>query len=283
MAKKNYEILEIVWKPEFTFSRIVELYYEDRVDVNKLEANNDMITESIKKVISLLSMYHLGYETGLTKQKIQTDLEYAARLAEIYFDDIWWRDLIIPSVAKEDMENLNLLHKIALDKTHENRELEWYNPMRYGFFLNAFLNRWEEIAKICSWFDTTIEPEYQAGLLEDEYMQLFVCIACSFSTTKHDITELLAKVKKCRTKRPKLLCAAWEAAMKADQQAFNKAFPATIENFLSKSEKIANFLNYLAFDQSTIWMIAEKNGLTMPELSEKMKAVIVTRESIGLA
>jgi hypothetical protein len=104
-------------------------------------------------------------------------------------------------------------------------------------FLAALVNRWDELAQIGSWFDATIEPEYQAGQCEDEYMLLFVCIAGSLSPQPmKGASRLMARVKKCRAKRPRLLCAAWEAANASDQPAFNKAFPETVQQFLSKPE-----------------------------------------------
>jgi hypothetical protein len=252
-------------------------------DSDKMETSCDNASIYIESYSFRLSVCHLGFDPSMPLQEVLDDIRQGARLAEIYFNDTWWRDIKSSSLTKDELDLINLVNRDGLDRSYKKRDLKWYTAFRYGLFLNALLNNWDVISRMCTWFDPTIEPEYQAGQLEDEYMQLFVCIACALSTANHDITELLAKVKKCRTKRPKLLCSAWEAAMNGNQETFNKAFPATIENFLSKTERTYNVHAWLAFDQSAIWMIAEKNGLTMPELSEKMKAAIVTRESIGLA
>ncbi len=94
--------------------------------------------------------------------------------------------------------------------------------------------------------------------------------------------ELLAKVKKVRTKRPRLLCAAWEAAQGADQSAFNKAFEQTVNHFLSKPED-GQVYDWLALHQSSVWFIAERRGLKFPRLPEKLEAAVITRQSVGLA
>jgi len=121
-------------------------------------------------------------------------------------------------------------------------------------------------------------------LIEDEYFQLYICIAGSLSPEPMEgADELLAKVKKCRLKRPRLLCAAWEAATAADQAAFDKAFPATVKHFVSKLPGAKIFDEWVALDQSIIWLIAEHRGLTFPSMPEKCVAAVVTRQSLGFA
>jgi hypothetical protein len=138
------------------------------------------------------------------------------------------------------------------------------------------------VGRIGSWFDATVEPEYQAGQIEEEYMLLLVCIAGSLAPKPMDgADQLLARVKKCRTKRPRLLCAAWEAANAADQAAFDKAFPEAVRRFLTPPDD-NSMERWVARDQSSVWLIAERRGLRMPPLSEKERAAVVTRESAGM-
>lgn len=136
---------------------------------------------------------------------------------------------------------------------------------------------------MCSWFDATVEPEYQAGQIEDEYQFLFICIAGSLASPPMEGTgELLTKVRKCRTKRPRLLCAAWEAAMAGDQSAFNAAFKDSVSNFVSKPEG-GQISSWLARHQSVVWFIGERHGLQFPPLSDRLRAAVMTRQSVGLA
>jgi hypothetical protein len=41
--------------------------------------------------------------------------------------------------------------------------------------------------------------------------------------------------------------------------------------------------DWLAIDQSTVWLIAEHRGLTLPALPDKLRAAVLTRQSVGLA
>jgi hypothetical protein len=127
--------------------------------------------------------------------------------------------------------------------------------------------------------------EYQAGQLEDEYMALFLCIASNLSPQPMPGAQsILAKVKACRTRRPRLLCAAWEAAVAGDQNAFDKAFADTVDYFLKNDEdNVPNPNRWLAIDQSLVWLIAERNGLRFPKLPEKLDAAVLRRQTIGLA
>lgn len=168
-----------------------------------------------------------------------------------------------------------------MDKSYPERELKWYKAFKFVLFLGGLAGRWDDLAGIGSWFDATIGPEYQAGMLEDEYMLLLVYIAGGLAPEPMaGADQLLARVKKCRTKRPRLLCAAWEAADAADQAAFDKAFPETVKHFLSKLEE-GRVCDWVAVDQSSVWLIAERGGLKLAPLPDKLAAV-VTRESAGM-
>lgn len=139
--------------------------------------------------------------------------------------------------------------------------------------------------KICSWFDETIELEYQKRKIEDEYEVLFLCIVSNLRTQPFkQADKMLEKVKKCRTRRAKLLCAAWEAAIAKDQKAFDKAFKDSVAYFVkSETRDVPNVCYWVALDPSIVWLIAEHNGLNFPELPEELEAAVVRRQTIGLA
>jgi hypothetical protein len=173
----------------------------------------------------------------------------------------------------------------ALDKSRADRELHWFGVLPNALLLGGLTGRWDDVAKICSWFDESIEMEYQAGLLEDQYMQAFLCIASSLRPQPMPgVDEMVAKVKKCRTKRPRLLCAAWEAAMAQDQKAFDKALKDSVQHFLKvDAQDVPNVCFWVALDPSLVWLIGERNGLVFPTLPEQLDAAVVRRQTIGLA
>ena len=173
----------------------------------------------------------------------------------------------------------------AIDKSRADRELHWFGVLPNALLLGGLTGRWDDVAKICSWFDESIEMEYQAGLLEDQYMQVFLCIASSLRPQPMPgVDEMVAKVKKCRTKRPRLLCAAWEAAIARDQRAFNKAMKDSVQHFLKvDAQDVPNVCFWVALAPSIVWLIGERNGLVFPTLPEQLDAAVVRRQTIGLA
>ena len=290
MTQRNYEMLGRKWCYNKPLPQLLERLLE--TDARFTNAP-DSVTRSaqIRDKLMYPALQHLGF--GRIECVLQ-QIEGAVDLALDFFLGAWWYPDSIRCLAPDEFSRFGLNDPAQLekridavartrDKSRPDRELVWYTAYRSALFLAGLAGRWDHLAKIGSWFDATIEPEYQAGQIEDEYMQLFVCIAGSLAPQPMaGAEELLAKVKKCRTKRPRLLCAAWEAANAADQVAFNKAFPETVNHFLSKPEG-GQAYDWLAIDQSSVWLIAEHRGLTFPPLSEKQQAAVVTRQSVGLA
>ena len=92
---------------------------------------------------------------------------------------------------------------------------------------------------------------------------------------------LLADAKKCRQKRLRDMIAAWEAAVAGDQAAFDKAFTAALKSFVKRKDDPSEYLG-VALDETVIWLIAKKNGLRFPNMPDKLKAAVMTRESLKL-
>jgi hypothetical protein len=283
MKPKNYELLGHRWEYYLTLDEFLE-------DLSKNDAKKASLpiwrsrSSRIEQKVFYPVLQHLGFGP-IAIEAVRKEIEHGVDLAVDYFDDTWWRpdEMRRAGLSENELDVMNARNLRAMDKSRSDRELKWYEAFKNALFLGGLAGRWDDLARISSWFDATIEPEYQAGQLEDEYQQLFICIAGSLSPQPMEgMDELLAKVKKCRTKRPRLLCAAWEAAHAADQAAFNKAFPETVKHFLSKPED-GQVYDWVAIDQSSIWFIAEHRGLTLPPLSERQAAAVVTRQSAGLA
>ncbi len=211
---------------------------------------------------------HLGY--GPIKGLISRLEQGVDRAVEYFFGD-WW-------VGDEHDAR-------ALDKSRPDRALRWFGVLPNALLLGGLTGRWDDVAKICSWFDESIEMEYQAGLLEDEYMLLFLCIVSSLRPQPMPgVDEMVAKVKECRTKRPRLLCALWEAAIARDQKAFDKAMKDSVRHFVKvDAENVPNVNYWVALHPSLVWLIAERNGLVFPTLPEELDAAVVRRQTIGLA
>ncbi|MHC4402972.1 MAG: hypothetical protein ACYTG0_25200 [Planctomycetota bacterium] len=210
---------------------------------------------------------HLGYGpiedlTAHLKRGVDRCLEY-------FFGD-WW-------VGDEDDAR-------ALDKSRPDRELRWFGVLPKALLLGGLTGRWDDVSKICSWFDDSIEVECQGGMMADEYMLMFLCIASSLSPEPMaKVDEMVAKVKACRSRRPRLLCALWEATLAKDQKAFNKGLKDSVDHFLKvDAEDVPNVNFWVAPHPSFIWLMAERAGLEFPELPERLDAAVVRRQTIGI-
>lgn len=282
MNPRNYELLGRTWNCDLPVAEMIEEWLRINAKLTNSSGRHARAA-AIQSTLFYPTLKHLGFEpiaADLVRRETHLGVDLAAR----YFDDTWWRpdQMRQLGVTADELAAANEFNSHGLDKSRPDRELQWFEAFTSALFLGGLAGRWDDLAKIGSWFDATIEPEYQAGQIEDEYMLLFVCIAGNLAPRPMPgVAELLAKVKKCRTKRPRLLTAAWEAAAAADQAAFDRAFPETVKHFLSKPPDGMPY-HWLAIDQSSIWLIAESRGLRMPPLPEKLAAAVVTRESAGM-
>lgn len=283
MKQSNHEVLGRKWDYMWPVPETIAFWRETDAKMASWPDCDSRATR-IRQKLFYPALRHLGFGP-ISVEDVRKEVDAGVGLTVEYFDDTWWRTERIKQLGlnETDRDTLNRLNFGAMDKARPDRQLKWYKAFTSALFLAGLAGRWKDLAGICSWFDATIEPEYQAGQIENEYQQLFICIAGSLRPEPMEgASELLAKVKKCRTKRPRLLCAAWEAANAADQAAFNKTFPETVKQFLSKPER-GQIYDWVAIHQSSVWFIAEHRGLTLPTLSEKLAAAVVTRQSAGLA
>jgi hypothetical protein len=222
--------------------------------------------EEIGTLLDFAVLEHLGY--GPIKD-LALRLNQGVTCALDYFFGDWWK------ANEEDAK--------ALDKSRPDRRLAWAVALMKGLLLCGLTGRWDDAARICSWLDESIRAEYPVVELGDDYTALFVCIASDLRAQPiPGVQEILARVKAGRYKRPRALCAAWEAAVARDQKAFDKAFKATVDYFLKNDADVNAFQSCVALDQSLVWLIAERNGLKFPKLREELDAAVVRRQTIGL-
>jgi hypothetical protein len=228
---------------------------------------------------------HLGYrpiEDELVRRKTSAAVDQAVR----YFSPEWWK-----SLGPEDFEREGILEHANMyaagnplcDKMHPQRKLEWYEPFTAGLFHCGLAGRFMDIERIATWFDDpSIEPEYTAGTLEDEYQLMFIYIGSRLNpNSSGGFDALLERVKKCRLKRPRLLCALWESIERHDQRAFDKALCDNLNRFLAKPD-VGQCYAYVDTHSSALSMIAQHRGLTLPDLTPVQRAALVTPESAGM-
>jgi hypothetical protein len=222
--------------------------------------------EELGVLLEFAVLQHLGY--GPIKDLVERLNDGVTRALDYFLGD-WWKG------NEEDAK--------ALDKSRPDRGLIWWDGLSKGLLLCGLTGRWDDAVKICSWFDERVLAEYPLGQVADDYTALFLCIASDLRAQPiPGVQKILARVKAGRDKRPRLLCAAWEAAVARDQKAFDKAFKATVDFYLKNEADGGPIGSWVALDQSLVWLIAERNGLKLPKLDDELDAAVVRRQSIGL-
>lgn len=220
--------------------------------------------------VSYAVFEHLGYgPVDDLSSRLHTGVDKAV---EYFFGD-WWR-------GDEDDAR-------ALDKSRPDRELAWLGVLPRALLLCGLTGRWDDAAKICSWFDESIQMEYRFELNDYEDQRLYLCIVSSLRPEPLDALNVEATLKglrECRPKRPRLLAALWEAVQAREQKSFDKALKDSLRHFLKHgAQNVPNWNFWVALDESLMWLVAERNGLQFPTLPENLDAAVVRRQTIGLA
>ncbi|MCA9111044.1 MAG: hypothetical protein KDA52_13920 [Planctomycetaceae bacterium] len=233
---------------------------------------------------------HMGF---VDFSDVSPELVTGLSVVEDYFHGDWWTEEDVRRVERESPDRLRLgqwntieatirVNAQRMDRSKPDCRFHWHDELRAGIIFGAMLEKWDKVAHICSAVDAYTSPEYSAGTVVEEYYKWYLCIAGRLSNEWTDgMDQLMSGVRKCRQKRLRECVTAWEAAVAADQAAFNKTFPITIKSYVKKVDDPSKF-EWVALDETVIGLIANKNGLSLPEMSEELKAPVMTRESLGL-
>ena len=195
-----------------------------------------------------------------------------------YFLEDWWVG---------DANSSRAVNKADLDRRVRWR-LQWYKPFSRGLLLALLAEDWNAVSRLSCWVEADLVPEYagMGGGLEIQVAQIYIVVAASLrSEPMPGLEELSASIRKCRTKRPKLLMKTWDAVMAKDQSAFQSALQASLQHF-ADSPKLENdnarLGDRLALPQTVIALAAKRHGLLLPELPDELSLYLITRESLGL-
>ena len=197
---KRYQILK--FNSEYEFSRVVARRREQSLEHGYAPSANRR-ESAIADKMALVALYHL--EIGVVDD-LREQTEAGVDLVVDYFCGDWWTEagfarlsdeakLKYDLVTPEKVESGRRGCKALVDRSEPSDGLRWFTPLRAGLLMGGLTERWDDVARICSWFDTTIPPEYCAGEIEDGLFQIFICIAGQLNPQPvAGIDELLAKV-----------------------------------------------------------------------------------------
>lgn len=222
---------------------------------------------SISLSVNLAVVQHLGiFEVDCLLERLNTGVE---RSIEYFLGD-WWK--------------CNELDISYLDKSHPDRSLIWSSPYSNAAFLCGLTGRWDDLQRISDWVDESVYPEITFGAIEDEFMVYLIYVASCLRHQRlstHD--RLQEAIESGRPKRPRLLLRAFQAAIDGDQVSFSKAIVESLKNCeRSEVETVPNSNFWVGVPQSFVNAVAEKNGLSLPELPPNLDALLVRRSTIGL-
>jgi hypothetical protein len=244
----------------------------------------------IEVLIGYLCWKHMGF---LEMPDVTPELEEGLFEVTDYFHGDWWTEQSLRRLAKESpelagiteydsIEDIIESNAELMDRSSPEGDSKWRRELRAGIIFGGLLGKWDEVVHICSALDADVSVEYSAGTIIDQYFHFYLVLAGKLSGQWTDgMQKLLDSAKKCRLKRLREVIAAWEAAVAGDQAAFDKTFPAAVKSFFKRKDDPSEYMG-VALDETVIWLIAERAGLTFPDLPDKLKAAVITRQSVQL-
>lgn len=262
MSKTRYELLGCIHHE--SPNELVQTFvndYRGMANYPKEWSASGIREDEVFTSLSLAVLQHLGFSTpAWLPERINEGFNAALD----YFFGTWHRHL---------------------DPRDYGPNEKWFQTFSRGLFLGLLTERWEDVAKLCSFARSDLPAEYLGDEIEWEGTLVYLSIAADLRPEPLDgLEDVEAKINKCKRKRPRLLFKAWEAARARDQAAFNKAIKESLKHFDGSyfAPRLHSMIDWIAEHQTVIVLAAMRLGLKFPDLPERLAAMIVTRESLGL-
>lgn len=230
----------------------------------------DCLSDDIYHSLDLLCTRHLDYDY-IDAKSAKDFLNRGFDVVVEYFCGDWW---------KADKDAILMLDK---SRANQKKDLQWYKQFSQGILLGMLSERWDEVKTICEWVEGKLAGEYLDDEFEIEIVDVYKSIAAFLSEKPmRGLKPMEERLRNCRYKRPKLLFEAWEAARESDQETFDQVFEKSLAHFSKNYGKGYAPLHWVALDQSVVALTAVHLGMTIPELPEKLEALVITPESLRL-
>ncbi len=258
-------------KTEFNGVAYREFFLQDEKDFLSSCKNNkahqiyreSMVTNALVNLIAVhLQIYRSSTIRDETSRGAERSLEY--------FYGSWW---------KEDAED-----RANLDKSlpPEERRLVWMTPYLIGVFLCAMVDRWDSAQHLSDWVDESVTPEFQFEVNDDGFSFFLVYLASKLRSqplaNEHKIEEF---IRNSSSKKSALLVEVLNAALLSSQRDFDKALSASLKHWEKTCIRdVPNLRYWIALPQSIVWLIAERNGLALPDLPPNLDALIVRKQTV---
>jgi hypothetical protein len=271
--EKNLKLLRYRFPPGVTLDSMANSTSQfkgvgnyENAPTQYLARNSDLLT-----VVQTLSVFHLGFDLAIS---VDNYLIQGFDVAVDYFCTDWWQN---------DERDRLLMDK----KNHKKNRLDWVDPFSWGLLLGFLCERWDDLERVCDWVEADIKSGEKGEDFEEELVDLYRCLAAGLRTKPMPgLEQVEARILKSRKKRPKLLFQAWDAARSGNQASFHDAFLKAIQHhesgFDPTSREFRAPIQRIAPHHSVVALAARRKGMTLPELTPRQNAFLISRESLGL-
>ncbi len=172
---------------------------------------------------------------------------------------------------------------LSMRKNPDNLYLSWYEVYRDGLHLAHMSQDSDAEKKLVDWIEPWLpfdESSYLVSEYDNSYHKL---LAEYIKTGQVANSELEGELRNCRKKGPKLLLACLTAICEEDPEAFSASLKKFLACFLKYRDFGKRIATCFSIEASILCHVAKRAGIEPTGLNEKQTALIMTRETLGLA
>lgn len=215
--------------------------------------------------LSLLCLQHLGYTSDVDCKFIVSS---GSKIGVHYFFSDWWRE-----------KDFDVNHT---DKTRK-KDVVWHEAFLYAVLISCLADRLTNARKLSKWVEADLRHEYAGETFDYERPVIYKLIAELFAG--EPLVGIEKEVKRMKRKGGKRTLALYElveAIKSKNQDLFDSRLVKSLKLHKPKTGRGSMAVDWVAMEESILTRIAKSRRLCMPELPEKLKALLITRESLGL-
>ncbi|MGL4513381.1 MAG: hypothetical protein ACRCT8_09850 [Lacipirellulaceae bacterium] len=168
-------------------------------------------------------------------------------------------------------------------KAPDNESLSWCEVHREGLLLAILAEDPEAERRLVEWVEPWLPFDGGGYAVKPEDNAFHKLLAEHLREGRFVTPALREAILAKRSKRPKLLLACLEAVQAGDGVAFAKGFREYLAYFLKSDFDQRGFESLFSVDGSILVEVARRAGIEPTGLSEKESALLMTRQTLGLA
>lgn len=176
---------------------------------------------------------------------------------------------------------MNVVHKFFSQPRgkilNSSEELEWFQSFVEFSLLSYFATDPMECrSAFASFLRADFTVEETAVPIEPALGDIALLIASSYQNAKVSSNSTIARLKKSRKRRPKLLLQAWTAILEDDPESFQSAIEDSIGNFAATTAEDDTPITAIALLESILVSITIENKWSSLSFQEEVAARLLT-------